>query len=71
MKTIVQGWNFMRLLRLVLGVAILVQGILAKDTVTIVLGVIIGGTAIAKIGCCGADGCTINSAAGEQKGKNL
>jgi hypothetical protein len=32
MKAITQGWNFMRILRLILGIAILVQGIVVEDT---------------------------------------
>ncbi len=61
MKTILQGWNFMRILRLGLGIAILVQGIVAKETMTMVLGAIFGGMALANIGCCGTNGCAINS----------
>lgn len=57
MKTILQGWNFMRILRMVLGVGILVQGIIAKDTLTIIFGVAFAGMAVANIGCCGAGGC--------------
>lgn len=61
MKTISQGWNIMRLLRLILGTAIMVQGIVAKDTITIILGVAFVGMAVANIGCCGAGGCAINN----------
>lgn len=60
MKAILQGWNFIRILKLILGTAILVQGIVAKDTMTIVLGVVFGGMAVANIGCCGTSGCAIN-----------
>ncbi len=61
MKVLLTGWNFMRLLRLVLGVAILVQGIIAADLLSILLGVVFGGMAIANIGCCGAGACSINN----------
>lgn len=60
MKAILLDWNFMRALRLVLGIAVLVQGILTKDGLTIVLGAAIGGMALANIGCCGANGCAVN-----------
>ena len=60
MKTIFQGWNLMRILKAALGVAIFIQGIAAKETMWIVLGVIFGGTAVLNIGCCGANGCAIN-----------
>ena len=60
MKVILEGWNFMRALRLILGVAILVQGIVAKDVLTIVLGAAFVGMALANIGCCGTHGCAVN-----------
>jgi hypothetical protein len=62
MTTIMQGWNFMRSFRLVLGLAILVQGIVAKDTVTILLGIFLGGLAIANAGCQG--NCALNPRSG-------
>ena len=61
MKTILHGWNFRRVLRLGLGIAILIQGILAGETMTILLGAIFGGMALANIGCCGTNGCAINN----------
>lgn len=71
MKTIWQGWNFIRILRLMLGGAIFVQGIVAKDPMTIVLGVIFGGMAVVNIGCCGTNGCAINTtSANKTKGIN-
>jgi hypothetical protein len=61
MKAILQGWNFMRILRLGLGIAILVQGIIAKEAITMVLGAVFAAMALAKIGCCATSGCAINS----------
>lgn len=61
MRAILQGWNFMRILRVALGIAILIQGIVAKETMTIVLGVIFGGMAVANIGCSGTNSCAVNS----------
>ena len=66
MKTILQGWNFMRIFRLVLGAAIVVHGVIAKDVVTIILGFIFGGMAVANIGCCGTNGCAIKPASGDK-----
>ena len=60
MKTIVQGWNFMRILRLVLGIILTIQGIVVAETITIILGVLFAGMAVANIGCCGTNGCSIN-----------
>ncbi len=61
MKTILQGWNVMRVVKLVLGVAILVQGITVKDTLQIVLGLALCVLAVANIGCCGVGRCTVNT----------
>jgi len=60
MRSILQGWNFIRVLRLVLGVIILVQAIMIKDIPSAILGFILGGMAVANIGCCGTNGCTVN-----------
>jgi hypothetical protein len=60
MKTILQTWNFMRILRLVLGAAILVQGIVARDAISIILGIAFAGMSVANVGCCGTAGCAIN-----------
>ena len=51
----------MRLLRLTLAAAIIVQGVYVKDMITIVLGVALGGLAIANIGCCGTSGCAVDT----------
>lgn len=71
MKTITQGWNFMRILRLVLGTAIMVQGIVARDTITIILGVVFAAMAVANIGCCGAGGCAVSSPTTNKKTKDI
>lgn len=69
MKTILQQWNLMRILRLGLGIAIIVQGVSAKEIITVVLGVIFGGMTLLNIGCCGMNGCTINSRTSEKPQK--
>ena len=56
----------MRIFRLVLGAAIVVQGVLAKDVFTIILGSIFGGLAVANIGCCGTNGCAIKSTSSDK-----
>lgn len=71
MKPILQGWNVMRIVRLVLGVAILVQGTIAKDTLQIVLGLALGGLAVANIGCCGVGGCTVNTRSPSQQTEEI
>ena len=60
MKTILQGWNFMRIVRLVLGIIIIVQGAMAREAITVILGLLFAGMAVANIGCCGANGCAVS-----------
>ena len=71
MKTILQGWHFMRILRLVLAIGILAQGITARDIVTILLGVVFGGMAVANIGCCGTAGCAVNQRSTNNKTEDI
>ena len=71
MKRILQGWHFMRILRLVLALIIVAQGIAARDTVMIVLGVLFGGMAIANIGCCGVGGCAVNQRSTNNKTEDI
>lgn len=61
MKRLITGWHFVRLLRLVLGVAILVQGILARDVTSMVLGALFVLMAVVNVGCCGAKGCSVST----------
>ncbi len=53
MKTTLQGWSFMRILRIALGTTILVQGITSNSTASVILGIVFAGMAIANISCCG------------------
>ena len=59
MRAILTNWNFVRIIRLILGGVILVQGIVGKDIISIVFGILFGGMAVLNIGCCGA-GCSVN-----------
>jgi len=71
MKTILTGWNFMRLIRLVLGVAIVVQGIVAAETISIILGIAFAGMAVANVGCCGTGGCAVNKKSANNKTEDI
>ena len=67
MKTFLQKWNFMRTLRLIFGIAILVQGIVIKDVMTILIGVAFGVLAVISAGCCDSKFCAVNSKRETQK----
>lgn len=57
----------MRAIRLVIGIAILIQGIISREIMTMVLGGIFSGLALANVGCCGATTCSITRATGSTR----
>lgn len=61
MLKITKRWNLLRLLRLILGIAILAQGFNANDVILILVGAVFGGMAIANIGCSKTRGCRVNA----------
>lgn len=63
---VLTNWNLFRLLRLVIGVAIIVQAILVKDSMLIVAGLLFTGMAVFNIGCCGTEGCYTSAKAGKK-----
>lgn len=56
-QMIVSNWNFMRVLRLIMGIAIVVQAVMAKDALFGLAGLLLTGMAIFNVGCCGTGGC--------------
>jgi len=69
MKGITAGWNVVRLIRLVIGVAILVQGIIGNNVTSILAGALLGGMAMANIGCCGTNSCSVNKTPHDKSNK--
>lgn len=61
MKAILQQWNFMRVIRLLLGLGILINGIVTKDVTSIVIGIVFAAMPVFNIGCCGTNGCAVNT----------
>jgi hypothetical protein len=57
MERILKGWNFVRLIRLALGVFITVQSIIAREWLLGFAGLFLTGTALFNVGCCGIYGC--------------
>ncbi len=57
MKNTFSNWNFMRALRLILGIVIIIQGLQAEEFMYAIAGLLLSGMAVANIGCCGIGGC--------------
>ena len=57
LQSILSNWNFMRFVRLGLGIAIIVQAVIAKDWTMGILGALFTSMPVFNIGCCGVGGC--------------
>ncbi len=55
--TILHNWNFMRFLRLAVGIFIIAQSIITKDWTMGILGSLFTIMPLFNIGCCGVGGC--------------
>ena len=47
----------MRVLRLIIGVAVIIQSFIARDIIFAIAGFLVVGMAVLNIGCCGTTGC--------------
>jgi len=68
-QAILTNWTFSRALRLVLGIVILIQAIVAKDMAIGVAGLLFTMMPVFNIGCCGAGACntSVKNAVDSQK----
>lgn len=53
------GWHLTRWIRLIIGLALLVQAIVASDVLAGVFAFILLFQSVANMGCCGSAGCRI------------
>lgn len=56
-ETLFQNWNWMRALRLIIGIIIIIQAIMSKDWLWGYAGVFFSAMAILNLGCCGSGTC--------------
>lgn len=56
-QTILTNWTFVRILRLLLGLGIIVQAVIVKDAFLGVAGLLFSSMAVFNVGCCGTGGC--------------
>jgi hypothetical protein len=64
---ILHNWNFMRVLRLLIGLAIMVQAVAARDLLFGLAGLLFSGMAVFNMACCGMGGCPTNYTANNTK----
>ena len=58
-ETLLSGWNFMRFLRLGIGIYIGIQTIETQSIFSGVVAVFFLFQAITNTGCCGSNGCSV------------
>lgn len=56
-ELIFKNWNIIRVLRLGIGIAIVVQAIMASDIMIALAGLLFTGMALFNAGCCATSGC--------------
>jgi hypothetical protein len=56
-QAILNNWNFIRFVRLVMGVAIIIQAVVVKDVLFSIVGLLLTSMTVFNIGCCGAGAC--------------
>lgn len=57
MKYYFKNWDFMRFVRLAMGIIIIVQGFHAQQWMFVALGGLFTLMPLLNVGCCGASGC--------------
>jgi hypothetical protein len=60
-------WNFMRILRLILGAVFLFGGVLHKDNLSVFTGVFLLFQAVFNASCCSTSSCAQNSKTSGEK----
>lgn len=63
MRIILTQWTWMRAIRLLLALMILVQGIVLRDAMYMVVGALFASMAVFNTGCCAGNSCAVNSSA--------
>ena len=58
-QTILSNWTLMRFMRLAMGIAILVQAVIAKDIGFAIAGILFTALPVFNISCCGTAGCAV------------
>lgn len=54
------NWHWMRVIRLILGISIIVQGASMHKWIFMIIGILFAALALLNIGCCGTSSCPTN-----------
>ncbi|MBS4043045.1 MAG: hypothetical protein KGZ59_04460 [Chitinophagaceae bacterium] len=67
---ILSNWNFMRVLRLIFGIIILIQSIITKQYTFSIIGLLFSLLAVFNVSCCGTS-CSTNFKQTNNKSEDL
>ena len=70
-QTILSNWTLMRFLRLAIGIAILVQAVIAKDILFAFAGILFTAMPVFNVSCCGTNGCYTPAKKNTESSKNI
>ncbi|MBK6640656.1 MAG: hypothetical protein KBH11_01160 [Bacteroidia bacterium] len=56
---LISNWNLMRVVRFIIGIIILIEGINSRQWIPGIVGGIFLIQAILNVGCCGSEGCNV------------
>jgi len=59
-STLKQRWDFVRILRLVIGATVIGQAFIMQELLLGIGGAMLTTMAVLNIGCCGVQGCAVN-----------
>jgi len=65
-ERILSGWNILRVIRLGLALLVIYESIKNYDVMFAILGSVILFQAVLNFGCCGQDGCAVNTNSNKQ-----
>ncbi|MBK8671470.1 MAG: hypothetical protein IPN93_00315 [Bacteroidetes bacterium] len=71
MRKYLKGWDFMRVIRLMMGIIIIIQGVNSMQWNVIFLGGLFSLLPILNIGCCSSAGCASSKINKDETNKTL
>lgn len=61
------NWNYIRVIRLVLGIIVLIQAVYTTTYLFLIPGILFTGMALFNTSCCGSNGCAIPKSENEKQ----
>lgn len=68
---ILKNWNTMRIIRLVIGIAIIAEGAHSRDMSLMIGGLVVSALPVFNVGCCCGNSCELPRAAQNERNGQL